>query len=125
SLGDNDYLPHNYSKNCVVYTVTHDNDTSLGWFSHAGSDQIAFAERYLKLDQSEGYHWGMIRGALSSTAFLSIIPMQDYLGLGSEARMNTPATIGGSNWRWRMKDGATSPELAQQIAALTNLYGRV
>ena len=124
SLSDNDYLPHNYGKNCIAYTGTHDNDTTLGWFSHANNDQIAFAERYLKLDQMEGYHWGMIRGALSSTAFLSVIPMQDYLGLGSEARMNTPATLGGSNWRWRMKAGSTSEELAKKIADMTQLYGR-
>lgn len=124
SLEDNDYLPHNYDKNCVVYTGTHDNDTAIGWFSHANPDQIAFAEKYLKLDHIEGYHWGMIRGALSSTAFLSIIPMQDYLGLGSEARMNTPSTLGGSNWQWRIRQDALSGELAGKIAELTERYGR-
>ena len=124
SMSDNDYLPHNYDRNCIVYTGTHDNDTTLGWFSHANKDQIAFAQRYLKLDQSEGYHWGMIRGALSSTAFLSVIPMQDYLGLGSEARMNIPATLGGSNWKWRMKAEALTEELAKKIAEMTQLYGR-
>ncbi len=124
SLGDNDYLPHNYDKNCVVYTGTHDNDTVLGWFAHAGEKQKAFAERYLKLDEAEGYHWGMIRGALSSAATLAVIPMQDFLGLGSEARMNTPATLGGTNWQWRMKAGAASPELAEKIAGLATLYGR-
>jgi 4-alpha-glucanotransferase len=122
--GDNDHLPHNYDKNCVVYTATHDNDTTLGWFRQATAGQIAFAARYLKLDEAEGYHWGIIRGALSSTAALSVVPMQDYLGLGSEARMNTPATLGGSNWQWRMKKGAASPELAEKIAVMTQLYGR-
>jgi len=124
TLGDNDYLPHNYDRNCVVYTGTHDNDTVQGWFAHADGEQTAFAKRYLKLDEAEGYHWGMIRGALSSVADLSVVPMQDYLGLGSEARMNTPATLGGSNWQWRMKAGAVSPELAEKIGGLTRLYGR-
>jgi len=124
TLGDNDYLPHNYDKNCIVYTGTHDNDTVLGWFSKAGQEQTAFAKRYLKLDETEGYHWGMIRGALSSTASLSIVPMQDFLGLGSEARMNTPATVGGTNWQWRMKQNDASPELANKIAKMTRLYGR-
>ena len=124
SLADNDHLPHRYDKNCVVYTGTHDNDTVLGWFASAGEEQSAFAKRYLKLDDTEGLHWGMIRGAMSSVAALSVIPMQDLLGLGSEARMNTPATVGGTNWQWRMKDGDASPELARKIAALTELYGR-
>jgi len=124
TLGDNDYLPHNYGKSCVVYTGTHDNDTVQGWFSRAGEEQAAFAKRYLKLDETEGYHWGLIRGAQSSAAFMSVIPMQDFLGLGSEARMNTPATLGGTNWQWRMKVEDTSDELAQKIAALTRLYGR-
>ena len=124
SLGDNDYLPHNFDKNCIVYTGTHDNDTTLGWFAHAGEDQVAFARRYLKLDETEGYHWGMIRGALASSAFLAITPMQDFLGLGSEARMNTPATLGGTNWQWRMDSSSTTDELAKKIAELTQRYGR-
>ncbi len=124
SASDNDHLPHNYTKNCIVYTGTHDNDTTLGWFSHANKEQTSFAKKYLKLDEEEGYHWGMIRGALSSAAFLSIIPMQDCLGLGSEARMNTPSTLGGSNWQWRMKDGVLTNELANKIAELTQRYAR-
>lgn len=124
SPGDNDYLPHNYDKNCVVYTGTHDNDTVQGWFANAGAEQAAFAKKYLKLDETEGYHWGMIRGALSSAASISVIPMQDFLGLGSEARMNTPATVGGANWQWRMKPEDISLELAQKIAEMTQLYGR-
>ncbi len=124
SLGDNDYLPHNYDKNCVVYTGTHDNDTVQGWFANAGEEQTAFAKKYLKLDETEGYHWGMIRGALSSAASISVIPMQDFLGLSSEARMNTPATVGGANWQWRMKPEDISLELAQKIAEMTKLYGR-
>lgn len=122
--GDNDHLPHNYGKNCVVYTGTHDNDTVQGWFCHADEIQKAFAKKYLKLDETEGLHWGMIRGAMSSTAFLSVVPMQDFLGLGSEARMNTPSTLGGTNWQWRMRAGDASSELAKKIAEMTQLYGR-
>lgn len=121
---DNDHRPHNYDKNCVVYTGTHDNDTVMGWFSHATEEQQAYAKKYLKLDETEGLHWGMIRGALSSVAAVSVIPMQDYLGLGSEARMNIPSTLGGTNWQWRMKAGAATEDLAEKIAGLTILYGR-
>lgn len=121
---NNEYLPHNYDKNCVVYTGTHDNDTVQGWFTHAAEQKAVFAKNYFKLNETEGYHWGMIRGAMSSTAFISIIPMQDFLGLGSEARMNTPSTLGGTNWRWRMNKEDASPALAQRIADMTCLYGR-
>jgi 4-alpha-glucanotransferase len=124
TLGDNDYLPHNYNKNCIVYTGTHDNDTTMGWFSQAGEDQANFAKTYLKLDENEGLNWGMIRGAMASVAAISVIPMQDFLGLGSEARMNTPSTLGGSNWRWRISENALSHELAKKIAHMTELYGR-
>ncbi len=124
SQGNNEYLPHNYNKNCVVYTGTHDNDTVQGWFAHAAEQKTAFAKNYFKLDETEGYHWGMIRGAMSSTAFISIIPMQDFLGLGPEARMNTPSTLGGINWQWRMNKEDASAALAQRIADMTCLYGR-
>jgi 4-alpha-glucanotransferase len=124
SCGDNDHLPHHYDKNCVVYTGTHDNDTVMGWFDKAGDDAAAFAKEYLKLDQEEGYHWGMIRGALSSVANLAVIPMQDLLELGSEARMNIPSTLGGNNWRWRMTWEAVPQELTGKLEKLTRLYGR-
>ena len=124
AVEDNDHLPHNYRENCIAYTGTHDNDTVIGWFSHAEEDQRSFAMRYLKLDETEGYNWGFIRGVLSSVAFLAIIPMQDLLGLHSEARMNIPSTLGGSNWCWRMKPGETTEELAEKLANLTQLYAR-
>jgi 4-alpha-glucanotransferase len=121
---NNDHLPHNYDKNCVVYTGTHDNDTVQGWFAGASAEQADYARQYLKLDETEGFHWGFIRGVMSSAAFLSVVPMQDFLGLGPEARMNIPSTLGGTNWQWRMAAGAATPELAQKIADLTQLYGR-
>ncbi|MDF3000195.1 MAG: malQ [Bacillota bacterium] len=124
SLSDNDHLPHNYHTNTIAYTGTHDNETILGWFAQATEGQRDFAKKYLKLDEAEGYHWGFIRGVMSSVSILAIAPMQDYLGLGSEARMNTPSTLGGSNWCWRMQTGTTSGELAEKIAELTHRYAR-
>ena len=121
---DNEHLPHNYTKNCVVYTGTHDNDTISGWFQHVDRNATDFAVKYLKMDTKEGYHWGMIRGALSSTANLAIIPMQDLLGFGSDTRMNIPSTLGGQNWRWRLTTGNITSDVATRLADLTRLYGR-
>ena len=122
---ESDYLPHNYTPNCVVYTGTHDNDTIMGWIDTTGDkDEVKFAKRYLKLDIYEGYHWGVIRGAWSSVANTAIAQMQDFLGLGNEARMNMPSTLGG-NWQWRMQDGELTKELAQKIYQLTKMYGRL
>lgn len=120
---ESDYLPHNYDKNCVVYTGTHDNDTVTGWFHTAPLKDVEFAERYLKLNEEEGYHWGFIRGAWSSVGDLAIAQLQDFLGLGSEARMNIPSTIGG-NWHWRVKREDLTIELAEKIHEITKLYGR-
>ena len=81
------------------------------------------AGNYLKLSFEEGINWGFIRGAFSSVADMCIIPMQDFLGLGEEARMNIPSTL-GNNWTWRMKEDALTEGLAEKIAGLTKLYGR-
>ncbi|MTK10905.1 MAG: 4-alpha-glucanotransferase [Clostridiaceae bacterium] len=120
---ESDYLPHNYDKNCIVYTGTHDNDTVMGWFENTQKSDTDFAKRYLKLNKKEGYNWGFIRGALSSVGNLAIAQMQDYLGLGSEARMNIPSTLGG-NWLWRVKREYLSHKLAKKINKITKLYGR-
>ncbi|SET10373.1 4-alpha-glucanotransferase [Natronincola peptidivorans] len=120
---ESDYLPHNYDKNCVVYTGTHDNDTANGWFLNGKKADVDFALRYLKLTEEDGYHWGFIRGAWSSVGNLAIAQMQDFLGLGSEARMNIPSTIGG-NWLWRVKKEQLTEELAKKIYTITKLYGR-
>lgn len=120
---ESDYLPHNYEKNCIVYTGTHDNDTVMGWFENTKKSDTDFAKRYLKLNKREGYNWGFIRGALSSVGNLAIAQMQDYLGLGSEARMNIPSTLGG-NWLWRVKKECLNHKLAQKINKITKLYGR-
>lgn len=123
SREESDYLPHNYDKNCVVYTGTHDNDTVIGWFKEIPKEDYDFAVRYLKLDHKEGINWGLIRGAWASTAYLAIAQMQDFLGLGSEARMNIPSTLGG-NWTWRVGKDMLTEELALKIAELTRTYGR-
>ena len=124
SREDSDYLPHNYDRHCVVYTGTHDNSTILGWMASAAPEDVAFATDYLRLTKAEGYHWGMMRGAWASVADLVIVPMQDVLGLGDEARMNTPSTV-GENWRWRMPKTAATPQLAQKLRRQMELYRRI
>jgi 4-alpha-glucanotransferase len=118
-----DYLPHNYSQNSVVYTGTHDNETSVGWFDSIPKEDFLYTVRYLKLNYDEGLHWGFIRGAWSSVSNLAVAPMQDFLGLDNSARMNKPSTI-GDNWTWRMDKNALTDELAQRISDLTELYKR-
>lgn len=119
-----DYLPHNYPKHCVVYTGTHDNDTSVGWMETAPGASVKFAKDYLNLTKKEGYHWGMMRAAWSSVADMAIVPMQDLLGLGSEARMNTPSTLGG-NWKWRATPEQMNDKLAKKLWKYMQMYGRV
>lgn len=121
---ESDYLPHNYNKNCVVYTGTHDNDTFVGWFKESGNkEDVEHAIEYLKLNEDEGYNWGFIRGAWSSVGDLAIAPIQDFLNLGGEARINVPSTV-GMNWKWRAKKEQLTGELADRINEITSLYGR-
>ena len=124
SREESDYLPHNYPTNCVVYTGTHDNDTTLGWYRSLNRRDKAFAKRYLNIKSDKDVQWVFIRSALSSVADTAVIPMQDYLGLGAEARMNVPSTL-GTNWKWRMKKGVCTEELAKQIRDVVKLYGRL
>lgn len=124
SREESDYLPHNYPANCVVYTGTHDNDTTLGWYRSLNRRDKAFAKRYLNIKSDKDAQWVFIRSALSSVADTAVIPMQDYLGLGAEARMNVPSTL-GTNWKWRMKKGVCTEELAKQIRDVVKLYGRL
>lgn len=126
SREDSDYLPHNYGRNSVAYTGTHDNDTTLGWYyGQLAEADREFCDRYLNLGKCsrEEIKWEFIRAVLSCVADLAVIPMQDYLGLGSEARINIPSTLGG-NWTWRMKKGAFTKELALEIREMSELYGR-
>ncbi|MEG1524828.1 MAG: 4-alpha-glucanotransferase [Clostridia bacterium] len=119
------YLPHTYPRHCVCYTGTHDNTTAVGWFSEAAEEDIAVAVRYLGLNAEEGYHWGLIRGGMGSVADLFIAQLQDYLGLDATARMNTPGTLGGNNWRWRLQPGQLNDALAARIAQMCRIYGRM
>lgn len=123
SREESDYLPHNYQHNCVVYTGTHDNDTLAGWFQSAPPEDVAFAIRYFHLTEDEGYCWGFIRQTMMTVADLAIIPIQDYLNLGSEARMNTPSTL-GCNWKFRLSQNALTDELANKIHGLVSTYKR-
>jgi len=118
----NDYLPYNYTRNCIVYTGTHDNDTVKGWFEKAEEEDKIFLLSFINTT-GDHIHWDMIRLALSSVANLTIVPMQDLLGLDSSGRMNVPGTT-TNNWRWRAKASDFSEELAMKLAKLTTLYGR-
>lgn len=121
---ESDYLPHNYTRNCVVYTGTHDNDTIMGWTESAPKKDVETAKKYMHADQGEGFNWTMIRAAMMSVADTAIFMMPDFLGLGSEARINTPSTLGG-NWQWRIDGGCINDWLAGIIRELTALYGRL
>ena len=118
------YLPHTFSAEKVVYTGTHDNDTLRGWWNSAVTEQERkHVEAYLgRCD--DGVHWAMIRAAVNSPASLSIIPLQDVLGLGSEARMNVPSVNGG-NWRWRFSSEMLRPEFAEKLALMAEVSDRL
>ncbi len=119
---ENPYLPHNYSKNCVVYTGTHDNDTTKAWLAEAPTEEIEKAIDYMNSD-GENPVWDMIRLAWSSVANMAIAPAQDFLELDSENRMNTPGTTKG-NWKWKLHQNELTDELAQKIKKLNILFER-
>jgi 4-alpha-glucanotransferase len=126
------FRPHHYDANTVAYTGTHDNDTARGWWHSTGGDstrtpqdiekELAFARAYLDTDGAD-IEWTMIRTLYQSVARTVIVPVQDVLGLGSEARMNTPGTASG-NWQWRCPPGVFTAELAQRLATLARMYDR-
>lgn len=125
SREDSDYLPHNYRENCICYTGTHDNTTAAGWFTDAAPEDVLKAVEYLGLNREEGYHNGLLRAGMGSVAFLFLAQIQDYLGQGDECRMNTPGTVGGGNWTYRVRPGELTEELAARIRAMTERYGRL
>ena len=125
SRASDTYLPHTYQRNCVVYTGTHDNDTTRGWYKKAPRNTRKFAKEYLHmfdLNQSR-ISWHFIKAAMASVADLCIIPLQDYLCLGGEARINMPSTV-GDNWTWRLHRKKINTRVAKEIIATTKLYGR-
>jgi 4-alpha-glucanotransferase len=113
---DNPFLPHNYVPNCVAYTGTHDNDTSMSWYAHAPESERDFARRYLGVDGSD-FAWDLIRAVWKSVAVIAVTPMQDVLNLGGEARMNFPSKLGG-NWEWRMSESDFREDLAAGLREL-------
>lgn len=119
----NAYLPHNHKKNGIVYTGTHDNETTVGWYWNLDEKTVKHVQDYFGITDETKVNWTFIRAALASVADTAVIPMQDYLGKGNEARINTPSTL-GSNWEWRMLPDACTEELAKKIYELTKLYGR-
>lgn len=121
---ESEYLPHNFVRNTVVYTSTHDSDTLTGWLENLNANLLDYVVDYFALSEEEGYSWGVIRGAMASVAQLSIAQLQDFLELDNTARINAPGTL-GENWQWRAKTDYFSKELAERIKALTRLYGRI
>jgi 4-alpha-glucanotransferase len=126
------FLPHAYRRNTAAYTGTHDNDTTVGWFNDEGGvsrtpaqaqQEREAALRYLDIPDGRDIHWAMIRSLYASVANLVLVPMQDLLGLGSEARMNRPGLATG-NWRWRLDEQALTPALADRLNQMTLTYGR-
>ena len=126
SREESDYLPHNYTTNCVVYTGTHDNNTIRGWY-----EEMDEADRQLSIDYmnnahtpEDEIHWDFVRLALASVAKLAVIPVQDYLGFGTSARINEPSTL-GKNWRWRMSGEDLNEETVKRCRRLAGIYGRL
>jgi 4-alpha-glucanotransferase len=132
SDASNDFLPHNYQRELVVYTGTHDNDTVAGWWyndrSTHGAEVVAraraYARRYLDVRDEGEIHWAFNRAVFASVARIAVLPMQDVLGLRSEGRMNTPGTVGEPNWCWRFRSDQLTFEAVERLKEMTKVYGR-
>ncbi|NIP43235.1 MAG: 4-alpha-glucanotransferase, partial [Aliifodinibius sp.] len=122
SDASNEFLPHNYTANNVVYTGTHDNDTALGWYQRVGEGERDFARRYLARSGKD-ISWSLIREAWKSVAMFSIAPMQDLLNLDNQARMNYPSNPRG-NWQWRMPQNALNDFIKSRMLEMNKLYKR-
>lgn len=119
------FLPHNYAPDCVAYTGTHDNDTTAGWYQVTSTEgERDYARKYLGRDGSD-IAWDLIRLGWASVANTSMTTVQDLLGLGHEARMNMPSTVGPPNWCWRLSPGALTDGIAARLRELTAIYGRL
>ena len=117
------YLPHNHIKNSVVYPGTHDNNTIKGWREEIKEDELEFCKQYLNIDDEDDFEKRFVMACLSSVCDTCIIQMQDWLGLGKEARMNIPSTVGG-NWAWRVKREQLTKTLADEMREMVRLYYR-
>ena len=122
SRDSNNYLPHLFQQNCVVYTGTHDNDTINGWLESVNHDDLEFAKKYLHTT-SDDIREEIIISAMSSVANICILTIQDLIGLGSEGRINTPSTLGG-NWMWRLKSDAITESIQKTLSFYTSIYER-
>ena len=111
-------------RNTVCYTGTHDNMTMQQWFDSASEDAVAYAKEYMALTKEEGFVWGVIRTAMASVSDLCVVPMQDFLGMGEEGRMNFPGTMSDANWTWRATEDLFTDELEQRIGKMVRLYNR-
>jgi 4-alpha-glucanotransferase len=117
-----DFLPHNYPNNCVAYTGTHDNDTTIGWYESAPEHEKDFCRRYLRSSGAD-IAWDMLHAVWASVADMAVAPLQDFLRKGTQARMNFPGKLGG-NWGWRFINDEITPGLIHEIAELNYIYGR-
>lgn len=124
SREESNYLPHNYTNNCVVYTGTHDNDTIVGWSKQVDAQDLKTALNYMNLQSTDNINWNMIRLAMMSVADTAIFMMPDLLGLDKDGRINTPSTV-GENWKWRIGEGCINSWLAQILKDITATYGRL
>lgn len=123
---DSDYLPHNRPRSSVYYTSTHDSETFLEWLTErADPGQHKLASRYLRLRMDEGLAWGAVKAVWGSPAELAIAPLQDILGLGGDARINRPSTLGGANWQWRVRAEALNDNVAALLREVTETYFRL
>ena len=123
-VAENDYIPHTYPKNCVVYTGTHDNDTISAWVRSIKNEDRNYALAYLGVKRMiPDINWEFIRLGMASVANTCIFPIQDFLGLGSESRINTPSTL-GNNWTWRLLPNEFTPDIINKIGKMTNIYRR-
>lgn len=118
-----EYLPYNFVRNCVAYTGTHDNDTIVGWFQNADAADAEYAREYLGISEETEQNWRMMDALWASVAELTVVQAQDLLGLGSEARMNRPSTV-GNNWVWRAQPGFFTQEIRDRLKRRMRLYGR-
>ena len=120
---DNAYLPDNYPENSIVYTGTHDNDTILGWTETGSPNEVKNAMKYLKVEEKADVREAMMKAALNSKSFVCVLTMQDLIGLGHEARMNTPSTV-GDNWKWRATEKQITKKIATWLKKATEEAGR-
>ncbi|MDR1736858.1 MAG: 4-alpha-glucanotransferase [Oscillospiraceae bacterium] len=124
--GDSVYMSHNVGRETVAYTSTHDSPTFVNWFhNEATDDEREFAREYMRLNVNEGVGWGAVKSVWGTHAWLSMAMLQDVLGLGADSRINTPSTLGGRNWRWRIRQEALNAHVAGMLRRVTDVYRRL